>query len=77
MKSQNTGLLVASVIFMLVALAHVARLVCPVSVQLNGHYFGRSWSVAAAVVTFVLSIWLGKLACCCDKKEEVSTLPKA
>lgn len=76
MKAQKTGLLVASVIFMLVALAHAARLVYPVSVQLNGHYFGRSWSVAAAVVTFVLSIWMGKLACC-DKKEEVSPQPKA
>jgi hypothetical protein len=67
MKSQKTGLLVASIVFMLAGLAHVARLVHPFQVQLGSHLMGRRWSLAAAVVAILLSVWMGKLACC-DKK---------
>ena len=77
MKSQKLGLLVASVVFMLVALAHVFRLVHPISVMIGSHPFGRLWSLAAVVVALALSVWLGKLACFCDKKEETPAQPKA
>jgi hypothetical protein len=76
MKSQKTGLLVASIVFMLVALAHVARLVHPFPVMLGSHPFGRMWSAIVVVVALVLSLWLGKLACC-EKKEEAPAQPKA
>jgi hypothetical protein len=75
MKSQKTGLLVASIVFMLAALAHVARLVHPFQVQLGSHLYGRRWSLAAAVIALLLSIWLGKLACC-HKADEVAPQPK-
>jgi len=77
MKSQKTGLLVASVVFMLVALAHAFRLVHPFSVMIGSQPFGRMWSLIAVVVALVLSIWLGMLACCCNKKEESPAQPKA
>ena len=77
MKSQKTGLLVASVVFMLVALAHVFRLVHPFSVMIGNQPFGRMWSLIAVVVTLALSVWLGMLACSCGKKEETPAQPKA
>ena len=77
MKSQKVGLLVASVVFMLAALAHAFRLVHPFQVMLGSHNVGRGWSVPAVVVAVVLSVWLGMLACSCDKKEDAPEAPKS
>jgi uncharacterized membrane protein len=77
MKSQKVGLSVASAVFMLVALAHAARLVYPVPVMIGGHPFGRMVSLVAAVVALALSVWLAMLAGCGRKKEEAPAQPKA
>ena len=77
MKPQKMGLMVASVVFMLVALAHLFRFVHPFVVMIGNHPFGRMWSLIAVVVALALSIWMGMLACCCDKKEETPAQPKA
>jgi hypothetical protein len=79
MKSQIMGLKIAGTLFILVALAHVARLVLGWTVQLGGHYFGPRWSIAAIVVTAAVGIWLWMLAGCCktDAVPPPPTAPKA
>jgi hypothetical protein len=76
MKSQKMGLLVASVIFMLAALAHLSRFVRPFQVMIGSHSVDRMWSLVAVVVALALSVWLGTLACACDKKDETPAQPK-
>jgi hypothetical protein len=63
MKAQKTGLLVASVVFMLAALAHVARLLRGTQLLVGRHVFGLWPSVAVIVVAAFLSVWMGMLAC--------------
>jgi hypothetical protein len=77
MKPQKMGLLVASVIFMLVGLGHLSRFVRPFQVMIGSHSIGPMLSLAVAVVAIALSVWLGMLACACDKKEEAPAQPKA
>ncbi|HXQ80942.1 MAG TPA: hypothetical protein VN775_06510 [Opitutaceae bacterium] len=79
MKSQIIGLKVASVLFMLVALAHAARLVFGWKVQIGEHAFGLLPSVVALLVAGGLSVWLGTLACGCktDAASPPSAAPKA
>jgi hypothetical protein len=77
MKPQKIGLLVASVIFMLVALGHLSRFVRPFQVMIGSHPIGRMLSLVVAMVAIALGVWLGMLACCCDKKEETPPQPKA
>jgi hypothetical protein len=69
MKSQIIGLKVASALFMLVALAHAARLVFGWKVQLGEHAIGPLPSVIALLGAGALSVWLGTLACGCKADE--------
>jgi len=66
MKSQIIGLRVASGLFMVMALVHASRLVVHWTVEVGGWAVGLWPSIAVAAVFCVLSIWLGKLACCRD-----------
>jgi|CZKI01.1.fsa_nt_gi hypothetical protein len=77
MKSQIMGLKVAGTLFILVALAHLARLVLGWTVQLHGRYFGMRWSIAAIVVSAVLGIWLWMLAGCGKTDAASPPPPKA
>ena len=63
MKSQVLGLKVASAVFMIIALAHVVRLIAGWKVQLGSLVFGAVPSVVAAIVAAGLSLWFGSLAC--------------
>jgi hypothetical protein len=76
MKSQIMGLKVAGTLFILVALAHLARLALGWTVQLGGRYFGMKWSIAAIVVSAALGIWLWMLAGC-GKTEAAPPPPTA
>ncbi len=62
MKSQIKGLKVASAVFGLVCLAHILRLILGFRIIVGSHYFSRSLSLLAVVVSAFLSIWLWKLA---------------
>jgi hypothetical protein len=63
MKSQTTGLKVASVIFALVCLVHILRLIMGFQISIGNQYFGPHLSIAAIIVTGALSLWLWKLSC--------------
>jgi len=77
MKSQVMGLKVASAVFMVMALAHVVRLVLGLKVQVGSFAAGVWPSVAAIVVAAGLSIWLGMLACGCRADVPAAPPPKA
>ena len=72
MKSQIVGLKVASIIFMLVAVAHVSRLFFHWTVAVGGREFGIWPSMVVAFVALVLSIWMGSLACSACQSPQVS-----
>jgi len=63
MKSQTTGLKVASVIFGLVCLVHILRLIRGFQIVVGSYYFGRGLSLVAIIVSGFLCVWLWKLAC--------------
>jgi hypothetical protein len=70
MCSQSVGLRVASVLFALICLGHVARLVMGLEVQVGSHHIGNLLSVITVVVAAALSVWLWRLAGpCCVKAE--------
>ena len=63
MKSQTTGLKIASVIFGLVCLVHILRLIKGFQIVIGSYYFGRNLSMVAIIVSGFLCVWLWKLAC--------------
>jgi hypothetical protein len=70
MKSSYIGLRVASLIFGLVAVVHLARvLVGPerMDVAIVGHHVGVMPSVLVILGAGWLSLWLGQLACAAKK----------
>jgi hypothetical protein len=77
MKSQSMGLKIASVIFGLVCLGHILRLARGFQILIGSHYFGRNLSVAVVIVSGLLCIWMGKLAClgCSDSKATPASNP--
>jgi hypothetical protein len=62
MKSQSTGLKVASVIFGLVSLGHILRVFRGFRIIIGSHDFGRGLSVAVIIVSGLLCVWMWKLA---------------
>jgi hypothetical protein len=62
MNSQAFGLRVASGIFALFALGHVARLVKQAQVTVGSHQIPLWVSVAALIVAVFLSIWMWRLS---------------
>jgi hypothetical protein len=62
MSSQTTGLRVASVIFALFALGHIARLIKHAPVTVGSHHISMAVSVAALIIAAGLSIWMWRLA---------------
>jgi hypothetical protein len=77
MKSQSTGLKIASVIFGLVCLGHILRVARGFRIIVGSHDFGRSLSVAVIIVSGLLCIWMWKLAClgCSDSKATPASNP--
>lgn len=63
MKSQTAGLKVASGIFGLVCLFHILRVIRGFQIVIGGHYIGRNLSLVTIIVSGLLCLWLGKLAC--------------
>jgi hypothetical protein len=62
MSSQSTGLRVASLVFALITIGHVARLIKHAQVTIGSHSIPLWFSVAAAIIGAVLSLWMWKLA---------------
>lgn len=62
MNSQTAGLLVASVVFGLMAIAQLARLVISPEVIVAGYSMPLWPSVVAFIVLGGLSLWMWKLA---------------
>jgi hypothetical protein len=62
MNSQTTGLRVASVIFALFALFHIARLIKHAPVTVGSHHISMAVSVVALIIAAGLSIWMWRLA---------------
>lgn len=65
---EKIALKVAGVIFLLVALAHIVRVVMMVPVTIAHVDVPLRLSVVGAVVSLALGVWMLKLACCCCKK---------
>jgi len=63
MKTPTCGLRVASVLFGLMALAHLMRILVSANLVIGSCYIRRSWSAVAVVVLGALAIWMCKLAC--------------
>jgi hypothetical protein len=76
MKSQTTGLRVASAVFGLVCLFHIFRLYRGFQINVGHHYIGRKLSVITIVVTGLLCIWLWKLTCHCGSDTEAAPSAK-
>ena len=62
MKSQITGLRVASIVFGLIALAQLVRLAIRPEVLVGGHLMPLWPSALAFVISGGLSLWMWKLA---------------
>jgi hypothetical protein len=62
MNSQITGLRVASIVFVLMAIAQLARLVIRPQVLVAGHAMPLWPSVLAVFILGGLSLWMWKLA---------------
>jgi hypothetical protein len=62
MSSQAFGLRIASAIFALFALGHVARLVKQAQVTVGSHQIPMWISVVALIVAAFLSIWMWRLS---------------
>ncbi|MBI4358805.1 MAG: hypothetical protein HY584_05850 [Candidatus Omnitrophica bacterium] len=58
MDSKKTALNVAGVIFLLVAILHLVRSIFRVSVVIGDFSVPSSYSIVAAVVAFLLSLWM-------------------
>jgi hypothetical protein len=78
MKSTYVGLRVASVIFGLFALVHLARVLLGTErfeVAIAGHHVGIVPSVVVILLSGSLSLWLGQLACA--SKKDIAPPPPA
>jgi uncharacterized membrane protein YecN with MAPEG domain len=62
MNSQRAGLRVASVIFGVVAIAHIVRLFKHAPITFGSHTVPMSLSWVALIVAGVLCIWMWKLS---------------
>jgi hypothetical protein len=62
MNSPALGLRVASLLFGLTAVCHLARILFGTYLQLGGWIIGRRWSAVAVVVCATLCVWLWMLA---------------
>jgi uncharacterized membrane protein YecN with MAPEG domain len=62
MNSKTTGLRIASLIFALVAIAHVIRLYNHAAITLGTHHIPMTVSWVALIVTVVLCIWMWRLS---------------
>jgi hypothetical protein len=62
MNSPAIGLRVASVIFGLMGLSHVARIIANTGLQVGGCIIGRQWSAVAVIILAALCVWLWMLA---------------
>jgi hypothetical protein len=62
MRSQASGLRVASVIFALFAIGHVVRLVKQVQVTVGTYQVPMWVSVVALIIAAILSTWTGRLS---------------
>ena len=60
MDSKKTALNIAGVIFLLVAILHLVRSIFHVSVVVGSFSVPSSYSIVAAVVAFLLSLWMFK-----------------
>ena len=60
MESGKAALNVAGVIFLLVSVAHLLRSIFQVKVAIGNFVVPSSYSIAAAVVAFLLSLWMFK-----------------
>lgn len=79
MKSQVIGLKVASVLFLLVAIGHLARMVLGWKITIGSYAFPMWPSVVVIVVAVVLGVWLWMLAGCSKPEATIppTTPPKA
>jgi len=62
MRSQASGLRVASVIFALFAIGHVVRLVKQVQVTVGTYQVPMWVSVVALIIAAILSTWMWRLS---------------
>ena len=74
MKSQKIALLVASALFMLVALGHLVRLVMGWKIMVGTCSCGMWPSIVAVAVCAGLSAWMWAAATC--KKDAAETPPQ-
>ena len=62
MNSQTTGLRIASLLFAVIALAHVVRLIKHAQVIIGSHMVPLWMSAPLAVIAGLLSFWLWRLS---------------
>lgn len=62
MNSPRTGLRVASVVFAIFAVGHIARLISQAPVTVSHFHAPMGASVVALIVAVALSIWLWQLS---------------
>lgn len=56
--NKNIPLIVAGIVFALVALAHLLRLIYGAEITISGHIVSMAGSYLAFIVTLILSIWM-------------------
>ena len=62
MNSQRTGLLFASLIFAIIAIAHAVRLFKHAPITIGSHVVPMEMSWVALIVSVVLCIWMWRLS---------------
>lgn len=62
MNSPRTGLRVASLVFAIFALGHVARLINQARVTVGAWHVPMALSVVALIIAAALSLWLWRLS---------------
>lgn len=65
---KKTPLLVAGIVFALVAIAHLWRISTGASILVNGSELPLSASWIGLIVTGLLSLWMFASTCCCGPK---------
>ncbi len=63
--SKNVALIVAGIVFTVVAVAHVLRLYYGLDISIGGIAVSRNVSVIGAIVSGVLALWMFLAACRC------------
>jgi hypothetical protein len=69
MNAQKFGLRVASLIFGVACLAHIARLILGIELHIGPYRLGAFSAVLAVIVTAGLCVWFWQLSTCCQQTE--------